>query len=104
MLPPESAATSGAPRPVPPEGLALVGVSPKAVWYQGVGFVVSTPPSPAPAPPPVHDDSCNSYLFQTASRKVASVASAPDTVLGSTVRPPATSCQRVARSFAAAEP
>src|SRR5262245_21093217 len=100
MLPPASAATSGAPRPIPPEGF-LVGVNPNALWYQGVCCVVSTPPSPAATPPLVHVEPTKANWFQTASRKVASVT---DAVLGSTVRPPATSCQSVARSLAIAEP
>src|SRR4030095_17070593 len=101
MLPPESAETSGAPRPVAWPGLTLVGVRPNALWYHGVGWVVSTPPSLAP--------SCGmrwplvmANEFHTASRKTVSPASPAGVALGSLWRPPSIRRHHVAVSPALA--
>ena len=103
MLPPESAETSGAPRPVAWPGLTLVGARPKAVWYQGVGWVVSTPPSLAPSFG-VRWPLVMTQEFHTASRKVFWLASVPLAALGSLVRPPSTSRQSAAASPDIASP
>ena len=104
MLPPESAETSGAPRPVAWPGLTLAGARPKAVWYQGVGWVVSTPPSLAPSFG-VRWPLLMTQEFHTASRKVLWLAaSVPLAALGSLVRPPSTSRQSAATSPDIASP
>src|SRR5260370_37907639 len=105
MLPRALADTSGVPRPTSASGSDVVGVRPKALWYEGTGWLGSTPPEPVLWwMKPVESAPCpivvpfRKYLFQT----VPTRAAAPLASLGRLVSPPATSCQIVAGSSAIA--